>query len=372
MWGATAGTRYNACMLRIGFVIDDLGHGGAQRQLALIAEALRGRAILRVVVLSGVREPYGTRLLNAGAEVIHLPRRAGFELARLRALSAALRVFSPDVIHGFLDASNAYAFIAARRLRAPVVMSLRSDRLTVTGPRAAIVRIMFRRADAVVVNSHAGREYLLRSVGVAPSRVHGLPNIIPPALPGAPRDLHMIGCVGRLVPLKRFAKVIDALPIVRAQIPDARLTIVGEGPDMHALRERAAPLGDAVTFTGEVENAAGLVGGFGCVVVASEYEGLPNAALEAMAAGVPVVAVRAGDLPGLIEDGVTGCFSAGAAPDALAGAIVRALADARLHDSARIQGPRLVAERFSAERARDALLAVYTHITNESGAPTGV
>ncbi|HEU4364352.1 MAG TPA: glycosyltransferase family 4 protein [Candidatus Krumholzibacteria bacterium] len=358
--------------LRIGFVIDDLGHGGAQRQLSLLAQALRDHAVLRVVTLSDRRDPYEDRLRAAGAEVVVLARRSGFELARLRALSASLREFRPDLVHGFLDASNAYAYLAARSLRVPVVLSLRSDRVGVGGVRSSLLRIMLRRADAVVVNSRAGAEHLFREIGVQAARVHELPNIVRQPAPSAAPDAALVGCVGRLVPLKRFEAVIDALPAVRTAVPGARLTIVGDGPCLDDLRRRARGLGSAVSFSGAVADAAPLIAGFGCLVVASEYEGLPNAALEAMAAGVPVAAVRAGDLPELIEDGITGCLAASAAPEELARAIVRALGDQRLRASAAREGPRIAAARFSAERVRDTLLAVYRSVTNESGASTVV
>lgn len=349
--------------LRIGFVIDDLGHGGAQRQLALIAEALQGRAVVRVVALSQAAGPHAAHLRAAGSEVIVLQRRSGFELARLRALSASLREFSPDVIHGFLDSSNAYAFVAARALRVPVVLSLRSDRMSVHGVRSSILRGMLRRADAVVANSRGGREFLLRDAGVSPLRVHALPNIVAPPPQSAHPDAVMVGCVGRLVALKRFDAAIAAMPAVRAAVPAARLTIVGDGPCIDDLRDRARSLGDTVTFTGAIDDAAARIAEFGCLVIASEYEGLPNAALEAMAAGVPVAAVRAGDLPDLIGDGVTGCFAASAAPAELARAIVRCLGDPALRASASREGPRIIAARFSAERARETLLSIYQGIT---------
>lgn len=358
--------------LRIAFVIDDLGHGGAQRQLSLLAEAMRGRAVVGVVALSDRGHPYAERLRAAGAEVTLLPRRSSLDAGRMVKLAEALRAFAPDIVHGILDASNAYAYIAARLLRVPVVLSLRSDRVLLRGARGRVLRLMLQRADAVVANSRAGLDHLLREVGVPASRAVALPNIvtIPPGRTAA--DSRVIGCVGRLVPLKRFDAVIDALSAVRAAVADARLTIVGDGPSFSALRDRARPLGDAVTFTGAVDDAAPLIAGFGCLVIASEYEGLPNAALEALAAGVAVVAVRAGDTPDLVVEGVTGTVATSAAPADLAPAIIRALRDPELRASARREGPRLVAERFPAERARDALLAVYDRIANESGASTVV
>jgi glycosyltransferase involved in cell wall biosynthesis len=351
--------------LRVAYVIDDLGHGGAQRQLTLLADALRGHAVIRVVVLSASVDPYADRLRAAGADVVALPRRSGLDLARLRALVLALRAFAPDVVHGVLDASNAYAFLAARRLGVPVVLSLRSDRLRVGGARARVLGAMLRRADAVVANSRAGTDCLVRAIGVAAARVHPLPNIVVVPTARAAPDRNMVGCAGRLVALKRFDMVIDALAVVRRSLPAARLSIFGDGPSRGELQARARPLGDAVILAGAVDDAASRIAGLGCLVVASEHEGLSNAALEAMAAGVPVAAVRAGDLPDLVADGVTGCIAASATPDAIAAAVVRALSDDGLRERAAREGPRIVAERFSAARAREAALAVYTGIANE-------
>jgi glycosyltransferase involved in cell wall biosynthesis len=190
-----------------------------------------------------------------------------------------------------------------------------------------------------------------------------VPNIVLPPDRRPATDATMIGCAGRLVGLKRFDAVIDALPRVRLAVPGARLTIVGDGPRREDLQQQARTMGETVSFPGAVEDAARLIAGFGCLVVASEYEGLPNAALEALAAGVPVATVRAGDLSGLIEEGVTGAIADHAGGDALAAAIVRCLGNPALRAAAVVEGPRLVAERFAPEHTRDTLLAVYRRVT---------
>ncbi len=355
---------------RVTFVIDDLGHGGAQRQLWLTAAALAGRVEVHVVSLSSSIEPYARRLAAGGVAVTVLPRRSGLEPARLWALVRSLRASRPDVVHGILAASNAYAFIAARALRTPVVLSLRSDRLDVHGPRARVLRWMLRHADAVTVNSRAGHRYLTANVGLPETRLVFVPNVVAVDAPAPRSSTAVVGCVGRLVALKRFDAVIAAMAVVRERVPSARLVVVGDGPCRAPLQAEAGALAGAVEFTGAVDDAAPLIAGFACLVVASVHEGIPNAALEALALGVPVATVRAGDLPEVVVDGVTGAIARDGSPAGLADAITRALTDETLRDSARREGPRMIRERFAANRTRDLLVELYHRLGTKTGAVT--
>jgi glycosyltransferase involved in cell wall biosynthesis len=356
---------------RVTFVIDDLAHGGAQRQLWLGVAALAGRVEIDVVALSAAVDPYARRLEESGARVIVIPRRSGLEPGRARELVRRLRASRADVVHAMLDGSNAYAFVAARRLRIPVVLSLRSDRVHVQGARGRVLHWMLRHADAVTVNSAAGFEYLSSRAAVPAGRLLLVPNIVA-AAPPVPRPVvfgpHAVGCVGRLAEVKRFDAVIAAMPLVRRRVADARLVVVGDGPCRESLQAAARESGAEVDFTGAVEDASPLIAGFACLAVASEYEGIPNAALEALSLGVPVATVPAGDLPVVVADGVTGAIARDGSPEALAEAVVRALTDVRLRESARRAGPRVIRERFAPEKARDALLGLYVRLATKTGA----
>ncbi|HEU4929419.1 MAG TPA: glycosyltransferase, partial [Candidatus Krumholzibacteria bacterium] len=295
--------------LTVGFVINDLGHGGAQKQVALLAAALKPYLDVRVYVMSALEHPYAPSLREHGIPVTTFQRRSHADVGRFVALTRALGTDRVDVVHAFLDASNAYAFLATRVVRKPVIMSLRSDRFTISGLRASALRSMMRRVDAVTTNSRAGVSLLVDSVGVDRDRVILVPNVTATvSLPPADPSPGLIGCVGRLVELKRVDLIIRALPLVRASLPGARLEVVGNGPARPALQALAQELGmsDAVMFTGAVEDATSYIARHACLVLASTFEGLPNAALEALAAGVPVVAPPVGDVASIVSDGSTG------------------------------------------------------------------
>ncbi|HXV13043.1 MAG TPA: glycosyltransferase family 4 protein [Candidatus Krumholzibacteria bacterium] len=356
----------------VGFVVDDLGHGGAQKQLVLLAEALRPRFATRVYALSPVDAPHGPRLRARGVPVTAFPRRSGLDFERLQGLTRALAADRVDVVHGFLDASDIYAFLAGRRIGKPVVLSLQSDRLQLKGARGRVLRWMHRHADAVTVNSEAGRDYLVERVRVARDSVHVVRNIadVFAGPRGGEPTPPVVGCVGRLVALKRFDAAVRALPEVRAQVPGTRLELVGDGPAREELRALSASLGvgDAVAFAGAVDDATPLIARMSCLVLPSAFEGLPNAALEAMGCGIPVVASPVGDLASIIVDGSTGVVVRDTAPATLAAGIVRALTDRSLRERSRQDGPRAIRERFSPEVPLSVLIPLYDRLCKRTGA----
>ena len=347
---------------RVAFLIDDLGYGGAQKQLALLVGALREHADVEVHVLSQITEPHAQAVRAAGAPVFSYRRRFRSDVTFFPGLLSALRRSGVGVVHGFLDASDIYAFWAARSIGAAAVLSIQSDRITAPGPRAALLRYALRRADAVTANSTAGRDFLAGAVGVGADRLHLVTNwiAVPASAAGAAAE-PVVGFVGRLVASKRVDLLVDAVAHVRRRVAAARLVVLGDGPERAALERRAAraaPPG-AVSFEGAVADVEAWLGRFGCVAIPSEFEGLPNVAVEALAAGVPIVARPAGDLPDLVREGRTGTLVGEATPEALGEALARVLGDGALRAAARREGPQLASDRFSLPRAAAAFATIY-------------
>jgi glycosyltransferase involved in cell wall biosynthesis len=172
----------------------------------------------------------------------------------------------------------------------------------------------------VVAVSRSLRSQLLAE-GFPESRVRVVRNGIDPGPPPAPelrRDararlgLHedelVIGAVGRLAPVKDFGALIAAFGLVRSLPGRARLVIVGDGPERAALlsEARAANVSRAVLFTGHQDDVPSLMPAFDIFVNSSIYEGVSLTVLEAMAAGLPVVATAVGGTPEIVDDGVNG------------------------------------------------------------------
>ena len=131
--------------------------------------------------------------------------------------------------------------------------------------------------------------------------------------------------VGRLAAVKGLRVLIDALVMARRAVPDMTLTLVGDGGERAALEQAAAPLGDAVRFTGyqSQSEVADLLAGSDALVLPSFAEGVPVVLMEAMASGKPVIATRITGVPELVEDGESGFLVAPGDTQALADALVR-------------------------------------------------
>lgn len=359
--------------IRVAFVIDDLGYAGAQKQLSILVEALRPDVAPQVHCLSPREQPYGDLLRERGIPVRSYARTGGLDVGRLFHLVRALRREPVDLVHGFLDAADVYAYVAARLLGIPALLSLRTDRLRLAGWRARLLRHCLRHASAVTVNSGAAGRHAVDIVGVSPERVVVIPNahsgdVAAPAR--APVAAPVIGYVGRFKAYKRIDLLIAAFSILLRTRPDARLVLVGDGEEMPRLREQARPLGDRVEFTGAVGDAPKRMRAFTCLVVVSLSEGLSNAAMEAIAAGVPVVAYPSGDLADIVRDGVTGRVVTDDSAAGLAALLAEVIGDAALAAAAAENGPRLVRGQYSPQRAADAILPTYRRLmTKEKRLP---
>lgn len=212
-----------------------------------------------------------------------------------------------------------------------------------------------RRADAVVCQSQAMKRDLDALLGER-ANLHVISNPVDleaiagagtTTLPGAPA----LVSVGRLAPQKGFDILLPAVAQIRGRFPGLHLTIIGDGPDRDALQARARDLGlaDAVTFTGFSSNPVPSVRAADLFVLSSRYEGFPNAALEALACGTPIVLT---DCPGanseIVIGGVNGRLASAIDAGAFARALETALDELASYDRAVIRAN--CAERFASER----------------------
>ncbi len=362
--------------LRIAFVIDDLGHGGAQRQLSTLVAALAETVEPQVYCLSEITRPFADTIRAAGVRVVTMRRSRGFDLGRLRSLTHEISSGEVDVVHGFLDAANLYAYLAARRARTPCVLSLRNEVLRLGGFRGWCLRRALRRADWVVTNSRAGARFLTDSVLVDPGRTTVVPNAVAshrgdsaPDL--APPQPPVIGFVGRLVEQKQPDLLLDAYAILLERVPDAMLVLVGDGPRRQPLLDRIHRLGvaDGVTMTGAVDNVERYMREFSCLVLPSVFEGFPNVVMEALSLGIPVVACPVGDLEDVVLEGRTGRLIREDTPTALAFLLSQVIEDEPLRRSAAEEGPALIRTQYSVAAATDKLLAVYNRLTSTEPSP---
>jgi glycosyltransferase involved in cell wall biosynthesis len=327
-------------------IIDQLRPvGGAERLQTTFAEAVRDEDVELTVVTLHDNDPASVRELeDLGARVVDFASPRFLSPGRARALSRFLRSGRFDVVHTHLVRSTILGCLVGRSAGIPTVATLHNVRRRVQkwGLLLAVESAVLRRATDRVV-----------AVGWETARVHGarigrdievIPNAVGELAPlsaaeraavrlelGVPEDAPLALSVGRLHPQKGFPDLLRAFERVVAVQPDAHLRIAGIGRQRSELSRqiRSSALADRVELLGLRRDVPRLLGAADVYVSAALWEGLPVAILEAMAAGLPVVATRVGDVPRVVGPGMGALVEAGDA-EGLADASIALLTDPAL------------------------------------------
>ncbi len=278
-----------------------------------VAQAPRGvHVVLVLTPAEAENHPFAHRLSEIGVSFSRVVVRGRSYLKEYRELSAIIRQLRPSILHTHGYRADLIGLVLSLRYHIPLVS-------TVHGFTGATRRIrnnervqcvILRGADAVIAVS-APLVQRLSSAGVAPRKIHLVPNGFLPLSPVLDRRQSRdklgivgtsltVGWVGRLSPEKGADVMLDAL----SQSPSAwQLEIIGDGPQRDELKEIAHRLGvsDRVRWHGMIPNAGSLLAAFDAFVLSSRTEGTPIALLEAMHAGVPIVATRVGGVPDVVD-----------------------------------------------------------------------
>lgn len=294
---------------RILQIIPTLDRAGAEKQMSLLARGLP-REEFEVHVCALTRAgPLLSELVQARIPVTVIGKRWRLDPQaywKLKRLVAGLR---PDLIHTWMLAANAYGHAAAR---ANGVNCLVAGQRCVDPWKGrgqlAVDRYVARHCRRVVVNSPAVRDFYVAH-RLPAEKLCVIPNGVPPAEPtgttrrqllfelGLPGDSRLVGLIGRLWPQKRVKDAIWATDLLKVIRDDVHLLVIGDGPQRNRLlrfRDQAQ-IRDRVHFLGHRGDVPRLLPHLDVLWSTSGYEGQSNAVLEAMAAGLPVVAT---DVPG--------------------------------------------------------------------------
>lgn len=326
------------------------------------------------VVLCLTRAGTSTRLLPAGIEVIELGKRPGNSARFLLRLARVLRRLRPCLVHT-RNWPGLDGLIAARLAGIRQVVhgehGLGSDDPSGLDPKRLLVRRALGRWPREYTCVSRSLERWLGDVVRVPRPVTRILNGVDTALyrPGSgeaarrgleiPEGAFVVGIVGRLDAIKDHPTLFAAHARVLAAIPNARLIVVGDGPERGRL-EASAPEG--VLFLGDRGDVPELLRAFDLFVLPSANEGISNTVLEAMASGVPVVASRVGGNPELVEDGVTGALFPAGDPDALAAAALTYATSDVLRARHGLQGRQRAEERFSIDAMVRGYLEVWERV----------
>ena len=318
------------------FLMEDLCFGGTQRQTIELARRLdRERFTPSMLMLTG---PTDLDAVAAGAGIGLEYLGTGRAVARLffLRLGAALKRHAPDILVPCTALPNIWGPIWGRILGIPAILG------TCRGGGALRRQhewLLWRLCDHHVCNSLALADGL-RKLGEPAGRISYIPNGVdterfrPGDEPPSARP-PLILCVARLAQDKGYLTLLRAFAIVAREVPEARLRLVGDGPQEAQLRMLARTFGleDRVEFVPGSPDVREHYASARIFALASVREGQPNVILEAMSCGLPVCATAVGGIPGLVENGVTGLLSPAGYAEALAASLLRLLGDPPLGDA---------------------------------------
>lgn len=352
---------------RILLLTNSLAVGGAETQLVRLAVHLRaaGYAVIVATILpDGRGRP---ELAAAGIPHVVLPLVS--PVGAITVLAGTIRLFrrwKPDAVVSFLFYANVLGRMAGAVARVPVVVS--SVRTVRFGGRLsdATLRLTDRLANVTVTNSPTVARRLAADRLANMDRVVVIPNGIPlDAFNGQPdrevirRELGASSeeflwlAVGRLEPVKDYPTLLQAMAALRDVRPPVQLRIAAEGSQRPALEMLIRDLGlsGTVQLLGLRHDVPELLQAADALVLTSLWEGLPNVVIEAMAAGVPVVATGSGGTTELVNPGVTGFLVPPQDPRVLAEAMSELMQlPVRKRSEMGAAAQRFVAERFAIDR----------------------
>ena len=369
--------------LRILFAIPALDHGGPDRVLFEVLSRLDRSRFEPHLLVSERGGYYYARLppdvtvtvLEGGGRYPVVPAvRAIHQLAPDIVLATQRMILTLGVLAKALPRRTRLIVRQANDVSADTTELLRTAPVKQRVVRA-IARAVLRSADIVICQSDAMARDVAAQIGASdhlrvihnPIDVERVRRLVAEGATvrrGAPA----LVSVGRLARQKGFDLVLPALAQVRRRFPDVHLTILGDGPERAALelQARALGLGDAVTFAGFSDEPLSAVGAADLFVLASRYEGFPNAALEAIACGTPIVLT---DCPGANRDivvpGRNGQLAATLDPASIAGSIEHALVSLDSVDRAWISAD--TQARFGAATIVAAYERVFVEVAQSGG-----
>ncbi|MGA8677545.1 MAG: glycosyltransferase family 4 protein, partial [Candidatus Acidiferrales bacterium] len=280
-----------------------------------------------------------------------------------------LRTKRIDVVHSFDFYTNLMLLPLARLVRVPVIVGSHrqlGDLLTPMQFRAQLAA--FRFCDRIVCNSKAAAERLTLR-GVPTNKLVIIPNglakeAFEPAQPVLPRvnGVVRVGMIARMnVPYKKQDAFLRAAARVCQQCPEAEFVLVGDGHYRPQFEELAAKLGlgSRVKFLGERNDIPAVLAGLDIIALPSSSESLPNVILEAMAAGVAVVAADVGGIPEIVEHEKTGLLTAPDSDLGLSSAIERFIKQPSLRTECAQRARECAASRFDWDQVSEQFENLY-------------
>jgi glycosyltransferase involved in cell wall biosynthesis len=309
-----------ASPLHVVHVVLSLEVGGLEQvvlHLTRAAEDLQQRVSILCIERLGALQKAAEEL---GAKLYCINKQPGLRFDTVQKVKAILATLKPDVVHTHQIGALFYTGPAARSLQIPVIVHTEHGKQINTWKQKLLGWWAARYANRLYAVSADIKTALAQAIAPA-SKIDVVPNGIDVKALQQPSDLEslraqwqipinapVIGTVARLAPVKRQDLLLELFRVVRTQVPDCHLILVGDGEERTRLESLAQEMGisDDVRFVGMQDKPADFLHLMSAFVLTSESEGMPLSLLEAWAVGLPVFVFAVGGLPELVKEGNTG------------------------------------------------------------------
>jgi glycosyltransferase involved in cell wall biosynthesis len=297
-------------------------------------------------------------------------------------LARQLRRRGVTIAHCHDELAWFYASVAARLVPGVrVVVTFHGRRPNIGARHRQEQRLLARFASALVAVSEPLQKTLVDELGLASDRVKLIVNGIPMAPPadtearqqarkrlGVPEDAFVVGTVGEMSPVKNLTLAIDAVKAARADIPNVRLVLVGDGAERANLEAAVARHGldQQVVMTGVRRDVPKLLPAFDAYVCSSRYEGTSLSLLEAMSCGLPIVATDVGGNRELLGDGEYGRLVPLDNVGTMRSALVRHFQNPERRQALGLRAAAFVRSRYSIDAMISAYAALYRSVAGRS------
>jgi glycosyltransferase involved in cell wall biosynthesis len=337
---------------RILLLVTDLEIGGTPTVVRELAVRLHREGVRVRVACLGKWGPVASQIEAAGVEVKALGASSARDLRVVGRAIELVRDYRSEVVLSFLLHANAVAAVAS--VFTQQGRFFQSIQTTQPTPRWhwQVQRMIAPLAERIIVPSNSVAEVARRWSGIAREQIVVIPNAVEvgeyAGLAGVALEVRPfpIGFIGRLDPIKRIGDLVEAVARLEEQV---HLHIFGEGPERSRIEAQVARLGlgGRVTLHGAIDDPREALSRIGLLVLPSAAEGFGLVLIEAMAAGVPVVATDVAGIRDVVVDGKTGVLVPVASPVQLREAIGRVMRDPQLRGSLTSRAREDVARRFS-------------------------
>jgi len=374
--------------IKVLHLVTSLEVGGAQHGMLLGLPRFDSDQYEHIVCSIMDRMQMASQFREAGIEVRSLGLSRKTDIGVVLRLRALLKEMRPDVLHTYLLHGNILGRLIGRLVGVPVIIG--SER-TIGQARKwgrLATRLTNPLTDAVEVNSEIGGRAIERDLGVPSEKIElvrsGLDLSVFSSANrrdelrsefGVTADQHLIVYMGRLRTVKGVEFGIRAFATALEQLPNIRMVLAGEGDQRNFLGSLVSELGisEQVEFLGVRNDVPELLGAADSVLMPSLTEGFPRTAIEAMAAGKPVIATNVGGTPEAVIDGETGILVPARDSDALSAAIVRLVGDTDLQARLAQAGRKRAEKNYSVDRYVSRLDELYRRFSRtEVDGSTGV